>query len=110
MEFNEYQIRASETSGNVVIGGSALLYPVLGLANESGEVLGKIKKVFRDDGGTMHEEKKNEIVSELGDVLWYLAETARALGVPFEAVAHANLKKLASRKGRGVIGGSGDTR
>ena len=43
---------------------------VLGLAEESGEVLGKIKKVYRDDNGNISTEKMKEIEKELGDVLW----------------------------------------
>lgn len=110
MNLNEYQEKAAQTSGDTSIGGNTFLYPAIGIANEAGELLGKIKKIFRDNNGEMTEEKKGEIVSELGDVLWYVAETARQLNVSFGEVAQRNLDKLASRAERGKIGGSGDTR
>jgi hypothetical protein len=46
MTFNEYQSKAVETA--IYGTGSTIIYPALGLANEAGEVLGKIKKVLRD--------------------------------------------------------------
>jgi len=46
----------------------------------------------------------------LGDVLWYLAESCTALGIELDDVAAYNLAKLASRKERGQIKGSGDNR
>jgi len=53
---------------------------------------------------------KPEIVKELGDVMWYLAGIARYLDVDLSEVAEGNIEKLASRKQRGVISGSGDNR
>jgi NTP pyrophosphatase (non-canonical NTP hydrolase) len=47
---------------------------------------------------------------ELGDVLWYVAQLSSELGFELNAVAEANLSKLASRSARNVIGGSGDHR
>ena len=47
MNFVEYQERARQTAQYPVI-GHAVIYPTLGLANEAGEVAGKIKKIFRD--------------------------------------------------------------
>ena len=51
-----------------------------------------------------------EIGKELGDVLWYNAIIANYLDIEFADIAQANLKKLASRKNRGKISGSGDNR
>ena len=80
------------------------------------EVLGKIKKLLRDDDvsftgfNTISNEKKAEIADELGDVLWYLAALARDLNLSLNDIAAINLEKLKSRKKRGVLGGSGDKR
>ena len=108
LTINEYQNKAVETAIYGV--GNAVIYPTLGLAGEAGEVADKVKKVLRDNDGEFTEEKKREIAFELGDVLWYLAALARDLGYSLEEIAQANLDKLASRKARNVISGSGDNR
>lgn len=87
-----------------------LLGQVLGLSDESGEVLGKFKKLLRDKKGKMSDEDKYEIMKELGDVLWYVNSVSSLLGFSLEEVAKANLDKLASRHERGVLSGSGDNR
>jgi NTP pyrophosphatase (non-canonical NTP hydrolase) len=87
-----------------------LVYPVLGLVNEAGEVAGKIKKLMRDDGGQLSQERFDDIVSELGDVLWYVTAVADDLGITISDVFYDNFMKLKSRKERGMIKGSGDHR
>jgi len=84
----------------------------MGLGNESGEVLGKIKKWMRgDDGeGEMSEERRQDLKGELGDVLWYLTILARDLGLTLDEVAEYNNKKLLDRLERDKIQGDGDTR
>lgn len=106
MDFNEYQ----EKAGLTAIYPNPIVYPVLGLAGEAGEVAEKVKKVLRDCNGVFSEEKKLEIAKELGDVLWYLSQIAKDLGVSFNFVAETNLKKLEDRQNRGKIQGSGDNR
>ncbi len=110
MNFNEYQEKASVTATYPSVGGVTFIYPVLGLTGEAGEVAEKIKKIIRDDGGIVSAEKKIEIQKELGDVLWYVSEIARQLGIPLEDVAVGNIEKLLSRKERGQLHGSGDNR
>lgn len=84
-----------------------LFYLALGLNGEAGEVANKIKKLYRDD--LPHSERKN-IISECGDVLWYLIRLIRVLGGNPEAVVCENWAKLQSRKDRGVLHGGGDKR
>lgn len=110
MELNEYQRLAHETSHNTMIGNDPLLYPVLGLCGECGELANKVKKIYRDSGGYPSIDERAALIDELSDVMWYAAEIATQLGVDLSAVAKANLAKLASRANRGVIGGSGDNR
>ena len=135
--FREYQIRAhctaqypnlrelfqrvAERGGYIVqvaagtLGGTpdAMInpyYPALGLAGEVGEFCNKLKKVMRDSGGVITESFRQDAKKELGDILWYLSELATVFGMDFGAIAEENLNKLASRKERGTITGSGDNR
>ena len=109
MEFNEYQKRAKETAAYPNIGKN-LTYPALGLVGEAGEIANSIKKIFRDDNEVLTKERKELLKKELGDVLWYIAQLGTELGIDFETIAEQNLEKLASRKKRNVIIGSGDNR
>ena len=109
MDFNDYQTKSRKTAKYPVI-GHAVIYPTLGLANEAGEVAGKIKKVFRDKGGVIGEVEREALMSELGDVLWYLAQTCTELELSLDEVAEHNIEKLYSRLERGKIGGEGDAR
>lgn len=109
MECNEYQKRARETAIYPDV-GSNIYYPVLGLCGEAGEVAEKLKKVIRDKNGRISGKTKTAIINELGDVLWYVANTASELGADLNEIAENNLNKLASRKERDVIKGDGDNR
>ena len=109
MTLDEYQDATEETAIYPVVEQS-FVYPALGLAGESGEVLDKIKKLFRDKKGLPLPEDKEEIKKELGDVLWYLARLAKEFDIPMSEVANCNLDKLKSRSQRGKISGSGDNR
>ena len=116
MDFNLYQEKAHETANypSVTIGKEAhavdYIYPVFGLAEEAGEVAGKFAKAVRDNEGVIDEERRREIMKELGDVLWFVSECCTVLRVDMDTVAELNIKKLADRKARGVIHGSGDNR
>ena len=103
LTLNKYQEEAVDTA--IYPHAAQITYPAMGLANEAGEVLGKVKKIIRD--GTFN---RDDIVDELGDVLWYAAALARDLNTTLSEVAERNLTKLASRKERGTLRGSGDNR
>lgn len=108
-DFDKYQKECGKTAVYPTV-GEKFVYPLLGLQGETGEVSEKIKKVFRDEGGKLTSEKREEIKKELGDVLWYLAQLSKELGLKFSEVAKGNLEKLSSRKSRGTLHGSGDNR
>ena len=78
MTLNEYQRHALETA--VYPEQSRIIYPTLGLTGEAGEVADKVKKVIRDAGGEFTPEKRQEIMKEIGDVLWYCATLSHDLG------------------------------
>lgn len=109
LTFGDYQKAAARTAVYPHQGAN-IMYPVLGLVNEAGEVAGKLKKVLRDRGGCLDAERRADILMELGDVLWYAAAICTELGVSLESVAQSNLDKLASRAARGVLRGDGDAR
>lgn len=111
MTFNlsDYQAQSRKTWQLVHV-DHPIVYPTLGLANEAGELAGKVKKIFRDKGGLIGDDDRAALKGELGDVLWYLAQICTELDLTLEEVAQANLEKLFSRLERGQIGGEGDTR
>ncbi len=109
MDFIDYQSQSRKTAKYPAI-GHPVVYPTLGLANEAGEVAGKIKKIFRDKAGVITAEDREALKGELGDVLWYLAQVCTELEISMDEVAGHNLEKLFSRLERGKIGGEGDNR
>lgn len=106
MHLSEYQAKAFTYA--IYPAEINLAYPALGLAGEAGEVANKVKKIYRDDISGY--EMRDEVAAELGDVMWYLAAVATEFGLDLDVIAQTNLMKLESRRARGVIGGSGDTR
>ena len=106
--FAEYESIIAETAIYPDVGtGSpmALAYTALGLTGEAGEFSEKVKKWIRDG-----KIDKPLSAKELGDVLWYLAASARELGYSLQDIAEINMVKLLSRKERGTLQGSGDER
>jgi NTP pyrophosphatase (non-canonical NTP hydrolase) len=77
--------------------GNNITYPALGLANEAGEVCGKIKKIFRDDNEILTEERKKQIIDELGDTMWYIAAICLELNIWLKDVCELNIQKLENR-------------
>jgi len=109
MNIKDYEKKALSTAIYPNIGNN-IIYPVLGLSEEAGEVAGKIKKIIRDHDGVITGEHINALCKELGDVLWYLAAISYEMGISLDDVAKTNLDKLHSRKKRNRLKGSGDNR
>jgi NTP pyrophosphatase (non-canonical NTP hydrolase) len=109
VDFAEYQSRSRETAV-YPDAGTNIVYPALGLCGEAGETAEKVKKAIRDDGGTLTEARREALAAELGDVLWYVAQLATEARLDLDEIAQANLDKLASRRERAVLHGSGDDR
>ena len=86
-------------------------YPVLALAEEAGEVAGKLAKFIRKSkGGVDPLALRDMVVKELGDVLYQVSETARQFEITLQDVVDVNVHKLTDRQDRGVIVGEGDNR
>tara|TARA_R110000796_G_scaffold203702_2_gene319973 strand:+ start:2295 stop:2621 length:327 start_codon:yes stop_codon:yes gene_type:complete len=108
MDLDDYQTQAGKTA--IYSDADAVVYPLLGLCSEIGELQGKYKKLLRDSNGHVTPEFREAMAAELGDVQWYVALLATDLGYGLETIAQMNLDKLNSRLARGVIQGSGDNR
>jgi len=105
-----YQLQAETT---FIVEESKIEYLALGLANETGELLGVLKKHMRDEEqplADMDYEKRLTVMKELGDVLWYAAVLAAQLQFDLSSVAEMNLRKLDRRMQLDLIKGSGDDR
>lgn len=93
---------------------SDLSYACLGLGGESGEVLEKVKKLFRNRGveqrSDLTAKDREMLVKELGDVVWYVTAICNEIGAELDDVFVMNMQKLADRKKRGVLHSEGDER
>lgn len=113
-----------------------LMYCALKLNGEAGELAEHVGKAMRDDGfgctaanrsresssgikrwveyepgvAILTEDRREHLIKEVGDVLWYVAAVARELDLTLSEVAHRGLAKIADRTERGTLGGSGDDR
>ena len=123
MNAPESQVKAHDFASY----GENPMYPALGLAEEAGEVCGKVAKFIRKHGGidpmTARYEMENrvtitddelkfreDISKEIGDTMWMLAELCTNYGLDMGEVMAENIAKLTDRKERGVIDGNGDNR
>ena len=93
MTINEYQKLAMTTLNPALSKTDVLLNGVMGLCGEAGEAIDIVKKHLHQG----HTLDKDKLAKELGDIAWYLAETATALDIPLEDVLAGNIEKLRSR-------------
>lgn len=93
MTINEYQKLAMTTLNPKLSEKDILINGVMGLCGEAGEAIDLVKKHLAQG----HELDKEHLIDELGDIAWYLAETAQVLGVTLEEVLERNISKLEKR-------------
>ena len=116
MNLNEYQREARLFAVN-----DDLNHFMFGLVEEAGEAAGVMKRFYRGDdqygtwepdgeGDRLSDFARRKLMYELGDILWHVALLADNLGFSLTEVAEANIEKLADRKMRDMIKGSGDDR
>lgn len=118
MTNEEYQKKATTFAEY----GENPMYAYLGLAEEAGEVAGKVAKFIRHNHGLapsahfnyslkdQKEKFKEDLTKELGDVLWFVAEIATLNNLSLSDLMQKNIEKLEGRKERGTIDGVGDDR
>jgi len=114
MTLDEYQAAIegfdTNTTGLYDLRDGLYFEKILGLVGEAGELADKYKKIIRDKESVIGEADREELIKELGDVLWYVATLARYLGIGFDEVATRNVAKLTDRQRRHLIQGEGDNR
>lgn len=93
MEMIEYQHLAQRTSNPNLTSEDHMRNGVFGLNGEAGECIDILKKHSYQG----HELNKVKLLDELGDVLWYITETAIGIGATLEDVAQYNIEKLRKR-------------
>ena len=93
MTINEYQKLAMTTLNPELSQKDVLINGVMGLCGESGEAIDIVKKWLAQG----HELDREKLAKELGDICWYLAETATALDLSLEDIMAANIEKLKRR-------------
>lgn len=89
-KFKRYQEKIERTRS---FKDTELANYTLGLVCEAGE-LGDIIKKHLYHG---HDIDKDKIVSELGDIMWYMGNVCNVLGIELEEVAQKNIEKLEKR-------------
>lgn len=93
MTMSEYQAAAMRTSQRHQHQFERLANGALGLAGEAGEVCDDLKKhLFHG-----HALEREDLLRELGDVLWYITLLADAVCCSLDDVAKANIDKLKAR-------------
>lgn len=97
MTINEYQKLAMTTLNPALDKKDVLINGVMGLCGEAGEAIDIVKKYLAQG----HDLDREALIKELGDVAWYLAETAYALDVSLEEVMQRNIDKLKARYPQG---------
>ncbi len=92
MTLDEYQQLAARTIG-IRTAADQLSNMALGLAGEAGETADMLKKhLFH--GKPLDTD---EVIKELGDVMWYVAGMATAIGASLDEIAQRNVDKLRKR-------------
>lgn len=117
LTLNEYQRRAMTTC---MASCDNHAYMLMGLVGEMGELFSKLAKAIRKEKIAMNnndfnfqnltDQEKHDLMSELGDIQWFIAGIAFSMFWDLQDIGESNLAKLASRKERGVIDGDGDNR
>ena len=93
MTINEYQQAALRTANEELDSIGQLTNGLIGLNGEAGEAIDILKKhLFQG-----HELDKEHMAKELGDVAWYLAISADAIGYDLETILQMNINKLIAR-------------
>jgi len=96
MNFEEYEKLAMRTAYSNHHTDNPL-YAIACIAGEAGELVNKVKKVYRDQDGEFKPENVDEFIDEAGDILWYLVFACKMYKIHLHQIASFNIKKLEKR-------------
>jgi NTP pyrophosphatase (non-canonical NTP hydrolase) len=83
-----------------------LLHAAVGICTESGEIMEIVKKAAFYDAVP----NRLHLIEELGDLMWYVALAANTLGLSFEDIQAANIRKLRARYGEAFSNAAANNR
>lgn len=92
MNMNEYQRLAGRTINTGLSNGEMELHALHGMAGEVGEIHSLYQKVYQG-----HAMFSGDLIKEMGDLLWFIAELATAHGLSLDDIANQNIEKLKKR-------------
>lgn len=95
MTGNEYQHYALRTANAELPGAERLKECALGIVGELGEIVDHVKKVAYH--GHAIDDERDGVAEELGDLLWYIADTASVFGLSMNGIMLRNIRKLERR-------------
>lgn len=108
---NEFQEKTRLTAvyhDTVIEGVDRIMYCILGINDEAGEVAGALKKYMRGDYGEA--EMARRVARETLDVLWYVARLLDELKLDMDSEAWNLISHLLRRQEEGKIRGDGSDR
>lgn len=92
MTLNKYQFKAARTINRSMSIQKIVRHSLLEMSSEVGEICGIYQKQMQG-----HPVNKDDLIEEIGDLLWGIAEICTANGFFLDEVAKANIKKLRAR-------------
>lgn len=92
MTLNEYQDLAARTINKSLPESQMRMHALHEIASECGEIHGHFQKLYQG-----HPIDGNDLILEVGDLLWGIAELCTAHGWSLSDVAQANIDKLKRR-------------
>lgn len=92
MQLNEYQKLAARTINKELTNAENEYHALHGMTGEIGELHSIYQKYYQG-----HEMDYDHAMSELGDLLWFIAEYCTAMGWELDVVAQKNINKLKAR-------------
>lgn len=95
-KWNSYEKRAKKLYIEDGLNIPLLSTAAIGMGSEAGEFQEIVKKIIFQ-GKEYNEDTRFHMKRELGDVLWYVANAATALGYSLDEIVEGNIAKLESR-------------